>query len=109
MVCERRSLLHEIAALIDAADAAQGSPSVARLEHTLTSGYAHALALEGERLRLEQRLGEATQALEAGRPGAGDELTELSARVAATDAALRRLRAMLLVLRERARAARAAA
>lgn len=98
-------LLHEITALISARDAGDRSASVAQLEDTLTSGYAHALALEAERLRLEQRLGEAVRYGESG----SEALAELAKQISAADRDLVRLRAVLLVLRDRAREARAAA
>ena len=34
------------------------SPTLARVEDTLTEGYARALAIEAERWRLERRIGE---------------------------------------------------
>lgn len=53
LVAEMTALLDEIAAVIsdDSADRAQ-------VERTLTDGYAHALTLESERLRLEKRIAE---------------------------------------------------
>jgi len=41
------------------------APTLARLEETLTDGYAEALALETERLRLERRLGSLRELLDA--------------------------------------------
>ncbi len=37
-----------------------------RIDRTLTDGYAHALTLEAERVRLERRLSEAAQTLQPG-------------------------------------------
>ena len=49
-----------IAAPVDGADA----PPLARLEDTLTAGYARALALEAERWRIERRIGQVATALQ---------------------------------------------
>ena len=70
-------------------------PPRAEVEHVLTSGYAYALGLERERLRLENRLREAIRA----RAGAS---AELSGRLERADAELRRVRALLSSLREHA-------
>jgi hypothetical protein len=81
-----------------------------RLEHTLTSGYAAALALEAERWRIERRIAEAA-ALVRGRTD-GDRAAEialLARSLSSADADLERLRDLLATLRKRATAARAAA
>ena len=39
---------------------------LAQIERTLTDGYAHALELEGEKLRLEKRVTEITQRIDHG-------------------------------------------
>ena len=41
------------------------APTLARLEETLTEGYAEALVLETERLRIERRLGDLRSLLRA--------------------------------------------
>ena len=41
---------------------------LAQIERTLTDGYAHALELEGEKLRLERRLTQITQRIDAATP-----------------------------------------
>ena len=51
---------------------ASPAEDVKRVERTLTDGYAHALTLEAERVRLERKLSEATAAAAAGRPGGED-------------------------------------
>src|SRR5712691_8402762 len=56
-------LLAQIAALLAEAD---GRDDPAQLERTLTDGYARALALEAERWRLQQRIGEMTAAVARG-------------------------------------------
>jgi hypothetical protein len=79
------------------------APTLARLEDTLTEGYAQALALEAERWRLERRLGEVAR---EGRTDAGDELRSLGMRLTQADGELTKLRSLLGTLHERARAAR---
>jgi hypothetical protein len=66
------------------------------VEHTLTDGYAHALALEAERGRAENRI----RAL-AGDEGHSTELRTLKARVVELDANLVQLRGLLEVLSAR--------
>jgi hypothetical protein len=63
------------------------------VEHTLTDGYAHALALEGERGRVENRI----RAL-AGDEAHSTELRTLKARLTELDANLLQLRGLLEVL-----------
>jgi hypothetical protein len=48
------NLLERIQALVDGRDGGDPARLLERLEHTLTDGYACALHLEGERLRLER-------------------------------------------------------
>ena len=76
----------------------------ARIEYTLTEGYARALALEAERRRIEQRIAELVTALERDHSGAG-ELAALAERRSRTDGELSRLRTVLVSLRERLRGA----
>jgi len=81
------------------------APTLARLEDTLTEGYAEALALEAERLRLERRIGEVAR---GGGPDIGAELLSLGRRLTSADGELAQLRELLGFLHERARLARAA-
>jgi chromosome segregation ATPase len=81
-----------------------GRDALARIEHTLTDGYASALALEGERWRIERRIGEVARDAAAH----ADELAKLAQRLSATDGELGRLRRRLAILREHAAAVRAA-
>jgi hypothetical protein len=76
-------LQEEIAELPTAPEDGAGAPTLATLERRLTDGYAEALALEAERLRIERRLGE-------------------------VDGELARLRPLLRSLQARARAVRSA-
>jgi len=83
-------VLKRIEELLDAPTSGAAAPSLASLEHTLTEGYAEALALEAERLR------------------ATDELVTLATRVTRADVELGKLRAMLDRLQVRTRALRRA-
>lgn len=91
-------LLAQISALM-----ATPGGDIERIERTLTDGYAHALSLEGERHRLEQRL----KSVAAG-VGAGDfarhaqELSELALRLNGNESELDVLRAQLSELRRHA-------
>jgi hypothetical protein len=77
------------------------------MEHTLTDGYARALQLEAERLRLERRIGELAHSLEG--PEQADELRELAARLRNADDDLAGLRSVLGALQRRVDSRRAAA
>ena len=105
---DHHALIHELGTLLDAYDRAEDRLPMARLEHALTSGYAHALALEAERWRLEQRLSEAAKELGSDRVGP-DEIAALADRISSAEGDLTRLRGLLAALRERVSAARAAA
>jgi hypothetical protein len=98
----------ETRVLIDRVHALLGVRAVDRaaVEDTLTEGYARALALEAERLRLERRIAE----LAGGLTGDDDadrvsELAELAGRRTRADGDLSRLREILRVLREHLAAA----
>jgi hypothetical protein len=94
------TLLHEIHELMDA-------PQVdrERVERTLTDGYAHALALEAERVRLQKRVQELTRALQRGSDGVvkTKELTALAKQLDGNALDLSNLRSVLAALRRRAR------
>jgi hypothetical protein len=83
----------------------RGRPSRERMEWTLTEGYAEALALDGERLRIERRIDDVTAQIARGRAQA-DELRELIERQEDVQHELAQLRELLASLR--VRAARAA-
>lgn len=70
------------------------------MEHTLTDGYALALGLEGERLRIARRMGELARTIE--RPEEAVELRGLAARLIANEGELAELRMLLAELRRRA-------
>lgn len=87
-------------ALLDADDAPH-----ATIDDTLTSGYAHALALESERRRLERLI--LAAATTPGRPGSrcgGSGLSHLADEFWRTDALLRDLRETLERLKRHRRA-----
>jgi hypothetical protein len=79
------------------------APPLARMEDTLTEGYAQALALEAERWRLERRIGEVAR---EGGMDVGEEIRSLGSRLTNADGALAELRSLLGSLHERARLAR---
>jgi hypothetical protein len=100
--------MDDTAHLIKRVNALHGSSPDA--EDTLMDGYARALALEADRLRLEQRFAELAQAL------AGDhdskrlpELRSLKQRISSTDEELALLRSVLTLVRQRLAAASASA
>ena len=72
---DRPSLIDRIEALVE--QPSEGSPDVLleAMEHTLTDGYAEALAIEGERLRTEREIaaGLAEAGGEAGALDGSDE------------------------------------
>src|SRR3954468_8842096 len=80
-------------------------PTLARMEDTLTEGYAQALALEAERWRLERRIGEVAR---EGKPDVGGERRTLGSRLTVADGELTELRNLLGTLHERARVLRKA-
>jgi hypothetical protein len=85
------SLVQRIRTLLEPRGADPTTPLLTAMEHTLTDGYARALGLEGERLRLERRIG------------------DLAHRLDSADDDLATLRDALAPLQERVDAARAAA
>ena len=89
------SVLDEVQALLDAPPGRRRA-ALTRVEHTLTSGYAHALGLEAERLRLARRVFVAAEAGDSG------EVVTLTRLVATTDIELAHLRGLLTALRSHA-------
>jgi hypothetical protein len=95
-------LFHRITTLIDASER-----DLDCIERTLTDGYAHALTLEGERLRLERRLTELARELHVGDTATKtDELSTVAQRLDGNAGDLSRLRAALADLRRHAEAVR---
>ena len=102
-------LLEQIDELLTASPSAEPA-TLARLERTLTDGYAHALSLEAERLRLERRMSELAGELHDGnREQKAQELAQVSRRISRAGAEIERLRGTLSELRARATAVRATA
>jgi hypothetical protein len=83
----------------------EDAPRVERLEHALTSGYARALELEAEGLRLERRIGEVAAGVGSDNAHA-QELVELAERRLRARTQHDRLRGLLNRLRDRTAAAR---
>jgi hypothetical protein len=99
---EISTLFDDIRQLLDAPARGDGAPSLSRVEETLTTGYAHALALDAERWRLERRLDEVVAHTAQGQDEASAELVVLTTRLNAADGELESLRALLKPLRRRA-------
>ena len=100
----------EIRTLLESPPAGAEAPTIDDIEHTLTAGYARALALEAERWRLERRITEV--AAELGRKPEEveqSELAHLGQRLSAADGDLSKLRGLLSSLRSRAEEVRATA
>jgi ABC-type phosphate transport system auxiliary subunit len=101
------ALLDEIDELLAEPTPSEEPATLARLERTLTDGYAHALSLEAERLRLERRMSELAGELHDGnQEQKAEELVKVSRRISSAGAEIEQLRATLAQLRARARAVR---
>ena len=103
------ALLDEIDELLAEPSPTEEPATLARLERTLTDGYAHALSLEAERLRLERRMSELAGELHDGnREQKAEELVQVSRRISRAGDEIDHLRTTLAELRARARVVRAA-
>jgi hypothetical protein len=100
----------DIRDLLAAPDPLETGPFLDRLDDTLTSGYAQALALEAERWRVEQRIAELLTEM-AGRSSDGPvaELAALVEKRTTTEERIVALRTLLASLRARRSEIRAAA
>jgi hypothetical protein len=108
MVLDLTGLLEQIDAVLEETSPSD-DPDVDRIEHTLTDGYARALQIEGERWRLERKIGEVARMIAGGDAAdRAEELSELAQRLASANGDLRTLRSRLLELRQHADAVRAA-
>src|SRR5256885_14044168 len=95
-------ILDEIRSLLDAPAAGDEAPTIDTIEHTLTAGYARALALEAERWRLERRIAEVASKLAEAGESRHSELANLGQRLSTAGGDLARLRELLASLRLRA-------
>ena len=103
------ALLDEIDELLAEPSPTEEPATLARLERTLTDGYAHALSLEAERLRLERRMSELAGELHDGnQEQKAEELVQVSRRISRAGDEIDHLRTTLAELRARARVVRAA-
>ena len=93
------SVIAEIEALISDAAAGPEAPYLETVERTLTDGYARALALEAEQLRLERRLGDVAAGIAEGDRDAVEEISSISTRLRDATRELRELRRILVPLR----------
>jgi hypothetical protein len=100
-------LLERITGLLKNRSADPGKPLVTEMEDTLTDGYARALQLEAERLRLERRVGELARSVDS--PEEADELKAFAGRLRDVDVELDGLRNRLGALQKHLEAVRAAA
>jgi hypothetical protein len=98
------ALRERIAELLSLPENGAGAPSIDTVELTLTDGYAAALALEAERWRIEQRLGEVAR--DADDAADVREFAQLSERLETADGELAGLRALLRGLQARRRVLR---
>jgi hypothetical protein len=95
-------IYEEIRTLLDAPRIGDDAPSIDAVEHTLTAGYARALALEAERWRLERRIAEVASKLAEATEQEHSELVNLGRRLSTADGDLTQLRELLASLRARA-------
>ena len=97
-------LIDDIRDLVAAHESEDSPTFLERVDGTLTAGYAHALQLEGERRRLQRRLGDVAAYSGEVRPEhRADEFATVSRKLQSTDEELSRLRTLLCALRDRRR------
>lgn len=104
---DSRLLLDRIHELSDEQGDVAPRPLLATIEHTLTDGYAVALALEGDISRIQRRIAHLAAHIESGDQAA--EMRRLGDRLAESADDLAVLRASLAALRRRAETVRALA
>jgi len=100
-------LLERITGLLKNRSADPGKPLVTEMEDTLTDGYARALEIESERLRLERRIGHLAHRVEGWEDA--EELRALAGRLRDVDLELDGLRGQLGALHKHLQQTRAAA
>lgn len=95
------AVLTEIRSLLDTP--AAGRPSRGAVEEMLTNGYAYALDLEGQRLRIERRLREVMRSTDASSARArAEEAAALERLLTEAERELASVRALLSTLRAQA-------
>ncbi len=94
-----RPLIDRIRSLLDDRAADPGGV-LTDVEDTLTDGYALALGLEGERLRIERRMADLARDVEG--PEEVGELRHLALKLIGTEAELAEIRTLLAELRRQA-------
>ena len=100
------TLCDQLDALIQGPPTPRDHAGRAHVERTLTTGYASAMKLEAERLRLERKIGEvAAQVSLKNRGARTEELADLSLRLSQTSGDLDHLRELLAAARQRTSAA----
>ncbi|HEU5066073.1 MAG TPA: hypothetical protein VFT86_09415 [Gaiellaceae bacterium] len=99
MAADHLDLVQRINAFLDASAQGAGFPRT-EVEPTLTEGYARALELEGECLRLECRIDRLTRLVAEGRDIPAEKLSELLRRLNETEQETQDLRELLVPLRE---------
>ena len=96
------NVIRRVRALLVTLNEGRDVPSRESVEATLTEGYAAALALDGERLRLERRMDEVTAHVAQGSSARVKEMQKVMARLEVTEQNLADLRDLLTRLRTRA-------
>jgi hypothetical protein len=96
------TVIERIRSLLAAPADGGSAPTREDLEEALTGGYAEALTLDGERLRLERKIEQLTARLARGGENRPEELRKLMARLAEAEEELAALRKLLFALRQRA-------
>jgi hypothetical protein len=96
------TVIERIHRLLAAPQQGPAAPARGPLESTLTEGYAAALELDGERIRLERRIEELTAKLAEGGFNRPKELRKLIGRLDTAEEQLAELRDLLAKLRSRA-------
>ena len=92
-------LLERINSLVDGEARKPAPQLLERMEHTLTDGYAYALALEAESIRLSRDIGVLVRRLKRGEDDG--ELRLLAMRLDSAEQELHQLRTLLGMLRHR--------
>jgi ABC-type phosphate transport system auxiliary subunit len=104
-------MIHDqIRSMLESPPSGVKAPSLDEIEDTLTAGYANALALDAERLRIERKIAEIAASLDAEpEDSRAAELATLGQRLTAAGGDLAQLRALLSSLRTRANEVRTTA